>query len=234
MAQREIVLDTETTGLSYQSGDRIVDIGCVELIDRVPTGKTFQVYLNPEKEMSADAEQITGITNDFLKDKPLFKDIADEFLAFVGTSNLVIHNAPFDIGFLNNELSMIGKPLFDINKTVDTLIIAKQKFPGAAVNLDALCNRFNIDKSSRNKHGALIDSLLLAEVYINLLGGRQEGLYFDADESYSHSLQEDKGIRKKQHNNNRKIRHWQISQNESDMHQELLEQLSNAIWLKKS
>ena len=176
---REIVLDTETTGLSHANGDRIVDIACIELINHIPTGNTYQVYINPQREMHKDATTISGITNDFLKDKLLFHEIADDFLKFVGNSRLVIHNAKFDIGFLNSELNRINKPLFNLAHAIDTLEIARRKYPGSPASLDALCKRFEIDLSGREKHGALIDCYLLAEVYINLLGGRQSGLSFE-------------------------------------------------------
>ena len=166
---REIVLDTETTGLNYQDGDRVVDIGCVELIDHLPSGNTFQVYINPEKKMSADAARISGITDEFLADKPVFSKIVDDFLNFVGDSTLVIHNAKFDVDFLNSELERLQKPLFSMENVIDTLDIAHRKFPGAPASLDALCKRFNIDTSIRVTHGALVDSLLLADVYINYI-----------------------------------------------------------------
>ena len=176
---REIVLDTETTGLSHENGDRIVDIGCVELINHVQTGNTYHVYINPEdRKMHSDASAISGITDEFLADKPLFKDIVDDFLKFVDNCPLVIHNAKFDIGFLNSELARVNKPLFNLDDAIDTLLIARKKFPGAPVNLDALCKRFDVDTSIRVTHGALIDCFLLADVYINLLGGRQSDLSF--------------------------------------------------------
>jgi DNA polymerase-3 subunit epsilon len=180
---REILLDTETTGLSHEKGDRIVDIACIELMNHVPTGRTYQTYVNPEDRlMNSEATAISGITDDFLVDKPLFRDIVDDFLEFVGDATLVIHNAKFDVGFLNSELNRLNKPLFRLEKAVDTLAIARKKFPGAPANLDALCKRFSIDTSCRTKHGALVDCFLLADVYINLLGGRQGGLSFVAAE----------------------------------------------------
>jgi len=185
---REIVLDTETTGLNYAGGDRIVDIACVELKNHVPTGNTYQVYINPQKEMHKDATAISGITDDFLKDKPLFRDIVDDFLKFVDNATLVIHNAKFDVGFLNSELSRLNRPLFKLEDAIDTLDIARKKFPGAPVNLDALCKRFGIDLSCREKHGALIDCFLLADVYINLLGGRQNGLFNQENVQVTNSI----------------------------------------------
>ena len=163
---REIVLDTETTGLDPDQGHKIVEIGCVELINHMPTGRTFQVYLNPEREMDAEVIAVHGITNEFLKDKPKFKEVAEKFINFIGLdSKLVIHNAAFDMKFLNAELTAAGLPPLSYDRVVDTLIIARQKFPGSRVNLNELCKRFNVDLSRRTVHGALLDSELLAEVY---------------------------------------------------------------------
>ncbi|RPF90056.1 MAG: DNA polymerase III subunit epsilon [Rhizobiales bacterium TMED168] len=170
---REIVLDTETTGLSPDNGDRVVEIGCVELINHVPTSNTFQVYLNPEKQMDPGAEKVHGLTNEFLVDKPKFIDVADDFLSFIGSSTLVAHNADFDVGFLNSELSRAKKEKIKTNRVVDTLKIARTKYPGARNSLDALCKRFSIDNSNRELHGALLDSELLAEVYLELVGGKE-------------------------------------------------------------
>lgn len=178
---REIVLDTETTGLDPAQGHKIVEIGCVELENHVPTGRTFQEYLNPEREMDQGVIAVHGITNEFVADKPKFRDIADKFLAFVGTdSRLVIHNAAFDMKFLNAELSACGRPELTFDRVVDTLLMARQQFPGHKVNLDALCKRFNVDASARTVHGALLDSELLADVYLELIGGREPGLVLSA------------------------------------------------------
>lgn len=173
---REIVLDTETTGLDPDSGHRVVEIGCVELMDHFPTGQRFQRYLNPEREMTADAERVHGISNAFLKDKPLFAHIADEFLEFIGDSPLVIHNASFDLKFLNSELQRIARPALELSRAIDTIEIAKTKFPGARYSLDELCKRFNVDLSARRLHGALLDAELTAQVYLELIGGRQRKL----------------------------------------------------------
>jgi DNA polymerase-3 subunit epsilon len=173
---REIVLDTETTGLSPDNGDRIVEIGCVELINHVPTNNTYQVYLNPEKDMDPGAEKVHGLTNEFLLDKPKFIEIADSFLDFIGDSNLIAHNADFDINFLNSELVRAKKDKINNNRVVDTLKIARSKFPGARNSLDALCKRFFVDNSNRSLHGALLDSELLAEVYLELVGGKEPDL----------------------------------------------------------
>ncbi len=174
---REIVLDTETTGLDPEQGHKIVEIGCVELVDHIPTGRTFQEYLNPEREMDQDVIAIHGITNEFVKDKPTFRQVAEKFINFIGEdSKLVIHNAAFDMKFLNAELMACGRPVLSYDRVIDTLIMARQKFPGSRVNLDELCKRFKVDASARTVHGALLDSELLAEVYLELIGGREPGL----------------------------------------------------------
>lgn len=221
---REIVLDTETTGLSPEDGDRIVEIGCVELLDNVQTGRTYQVYINPEREMSVGAAQVTGYDYELLKDKPLFAEIVDSFLEFVGDARLVIHNAKFDINFLNSELSRLGKPLFRLEDVVDTLEMARKKYPGAPVSLDALCHRFEIDTSARGKHGALIDCVLLADVYINLLGGKQSGLMFEnaefgSDGGDAHKLKKVRIPRK-----------FPVSQEELAAHREFIASLSDPMW----
>jgi DNA polymerase III subunit epsilon len=172
---REIVLDTETTGLDPVAGHRVVELGCVELVNMVATGKTFHVYFNPEMIMPAGAQDIHGLSDEFLADKPLFADQVDAFLEFIGDAQLVIHNATFDIGFLNAELARVSRPKL-ANPYVDTVTMARRKFPGQRASLDALCERFGIDNSSRTKHGALLDSELLAEVYLELSGGRQRDL----------------------------------------------------------
>jgi DNA polymerase-3 subunit epsilon len=172
---REIVLDTETTGLDPLAGHRVVELGCVELENMVATGRTFHAYFNPEMLMPAGAQDIHGLSDEFLADKPRFAEKVEEFLAFVGDAQLVIHNAQFDIGFLNAELERVGKPKL-LNAYVDTVSVARKKFPGQRVSLDALCERFSIDNSNRVKHGALLDSELLAEVYLELSGGRQRDL----------------------------------------------------------
>ena len=170
---REIVLDTETTGFEPSEGHRIVEIGAVELLNHMPTGRTYHQYINPERAMPKEAFDVHGLGDDFLRDKPVFKTIARDFLAFVGDAQMIIHNAAFDMKFLNAELSTVGLPKLPMTQATDTLAIAKQKFPGSPASLDALCRRFGVDNSSREKHGALLDSELLAEVYLELIGGRQ-------------------------------------------------------------
>jgi DNA polymerase-3 subunit epsilon len=172
---REIVLDTETTGFSPQSGDRIVEIGCVELINHIPTGKTHHTYLNPQRDMPESAFRVHGLSDEFLADKPLFQAVAEEFLEFIGDSTLIIHNADFDMGFLNFELERIGLTQLK-NQVIDTVQLARKVHPGARVSLDALCKYHGIDNSRRDLHGALLDSEILAEVYLELIGGRQVGL----------------------------------------------------------
>ena len=173
---REIVLDTETTGLDHRNGDRLVEIGCVEILNHIPSGETWHEYFNPERDMPTAAFEVHGLSEEFLSDKPLFEALADDFLKFIGDATLVIHNASFDIGFLNAELGRIDKPLLLMDRVVDTLAIARRKHPGSPANLDALCRRYDIDLSARTKHGALLDSEILAQVYAELTGGRQADL----------------------------------------------------------
>jgi len=177
---REIVFDTETTGLSFAGGDRLVEIGCVELVNRVETGRTFHAYFNPGRPMPSEAEAVHGLSDIFLSDKPLFHDLCEDLLEFIGDGPLVAHNASFDFGFLNHELGHCGRPLICMTRMVDTLAIARQRHPGAKHSLDALCTRFGVDRSLRVKHGALIDAQLLAQVYVELTGGRQIGLSLSA------------------------------------------------------
>lgn len=176
MQLREIVLDTETTGFEPAEGDRIVEIGAVELINHVPTGRTYHQYINPQRSMPQGAFEVHGLGDDFLRDKPLFAAIANDFITFIGDATLVIHNAAFDMKFLNAELGWVKKPLLPMEQALDTLAIARRRFPGSPASLDALCRRFNIDNSSRTLHGALLDSEILAEVYLELIGGRQPDL----------------------------------------------------------
>ncbi len=173
---REIVLDTETTGFEPDEGDRIVEIGAIELLNHVPTGRTYHQYINPRRAMPAEAFAVHGLGDDFLRDKPVFADIAAAFVQFIGDARLVIHNAAFDMKFINAELGWLKLPLVPLDRAVDTLMIARRRFPGSPASLDALCRRFGIDNSSRTLHGALLDSEILAEVYLELIGGRQPDL----------------------------------------------------------
>ncbi|AJD54108.1 DNA polymerase-3 subunit epsilon [Thalassospira sp. MBR-102] len=179
---REIVLDTETTGLDPYADHRLVEIGCIELINHMPTGQQYHQYINPQRPMPKEAFDVHGLGDDFLKDQPVFAEIVDDFLKFIGDDSLlVIHNAAFDMKFLNAELEWLSKPKIDMNRAIDTVQMARKKFPGSPVSLDALCRRFKIDNSNRTLHGALLDSDLLALVYLELLGGRQHGLLLDSN-----------------------------------------------------
>ena len=223
---REIVLDTETTGLDPAQGHRIVEIGCVELENHMPTGRTFQEYLNPEQEMSDEVIAVHGITNEFVKDKPKFKEVAQKFLDFIGKdSKLVIHNAAFDMKFLNAELSASGYEVLSYDRVIDTLIMARQKFPGSRVNLDELCKRFKVDASARTVHGALLDSELLAEVYLELIGGREPGLTFGLKNEIKKS--NDIKTQKKYH----EPRSFPPSDEEIAAHQAFLEKIPDNLWV---
>lgn len=181
---REVVLDTETTGLDVLTGDRIVEVGCVELLNHVPTGRHFHAYFNPDREMPEGAFQVHGLSNDFLRDKPRFHERADEFVEFLGDAKLIIHNAPFDMGFLAAELERAGRATLR-NEVIDTVMLAREIYPGARVSLDALCRQYGIDNTKRTLHGALLDSQILAEVYLELIGGRQVTLAFGIEAEVS-------------------------------------------------
>lgn len=221
---REVVIDTETTGLEPHKGHRIVEIAAVEIIGRVRTGNHFHSYINPERDMPAEAFRIHGIAGEFLKDKPLFVHVAKDFLDFVGTSTMVIHNAPFDIAFLNHELAALGINPITMRRVVDTLPMARKKFPGSPASLDALCKRFSISLKSRDKHGALIDSELLALVYAELMGGLQGK--FDLTTS-TPTTQKKTVI---------DFPKRQFSQNEEETqaHKKMLSILKNPLWNKHS
>lgn len=178
---REIVLDTETTGLDPLRGDRLVEVGCVELINHMPTGQTFHRYINPEREMAAEAFAVHGLSTEFLADKPFFHEVVEELLAFIGDAPLVIHNASFDVSFINAELDRLKRPPIPRERLVDTLLLARRKHPGVSNRLDDLCSRYAIDNSRRTKHGALLDAELLAEVYVDLIGARQSQLILAAE-----------------------------------------------------
>lgn len=226
---REIVLDTETTGLDPFSGDKIVEIGCVELENHLPTGRTYHQYINPMRSMSEEVIAVHGLTEEFLSDKPVFKDIADDFLAFVGEdAKLVIHNAAFDMKFLNAELSFADKPQLSYDRVVDTLIIARKKFPGSRVNLDELCKRFGVDNTGRTLHGALLDSELLAEVYLELLGGREPGLVLaqkgqEVKEVKSEAIALTERVF-------REARIFEVSDEEKKQHIEFIKGIKNNLW----
>ena len=236
---REIVLDTETTGISPRDGHRIIEIGALELMHHLPTGNSLHIYINPERDIDEGAVAVHGLTSAFLTDKPLFAEIVDEFLSFIGDSPIVIHNASFDMGFINAELDKIQRPPLPMDRAIDTLAMARKKFPGAQANLDALCRRFEIDNSHRDLHGALVDADLLASVYVELLGGRQPGLSLGAEnknvtaavaisaEQASSVLQVDcdkKPVRP--------IRPHAPSLEETAAHDKFLAKLQDPIWLK--
>lgn len=228
---REIVLDTETTGLSPDNGDRIVEIGCVELINHVPTNNTYQVYLNPEKDMDPGAEKVHGLTNEFLLDKPKFIEIADSFLDFIGDSNLIAHNADFDINFLNSELVRAKKDKINNDRVIDTLKIARSKFPGARNSLDALCKRFFVDNSNRSLHGALLDSELLAEVYLELVGGKEPDLQFSTKTIKTDNIQN----RTSKVSRRKKMLKSRITSIDEKNHKDFLASLpKKSLWLKNT
>tara|TARA_B110001454_G_scaffold183381_1_gene178512 strand:- start:96 stop:764 length:669 start_codon:yes stop_codon:yes gene_type:complete len=190
----EVVLDTETTGLSVREGHRLVEIGCIELDNLIPTKKSFHCYLNPERKVSEKALEVHGYTDEFLLDKKKFKDIADEFLNFIENKRLIIHNAEFDISHLNNELALLGRNKINNKNILDTLVLAKKKFPGSSVSLDALCKRYQIDNSKRVQHTAIVDCELLSKVYINLIDQKEPTLNFQNEDNISSNLNLNKNI----------------------------------------
>lgn len=226
---REIVLDTETTGLDPLSGHRVVEVGCIELENTVATGRSFHAYFNPEMAMPAGAQDVHGLSDEFLADKPRFAERVEEFLEFIGDAQLVIHNAQFDIGFLNAELDRVGKPKL-VNAYIDTVSMARKKFPGQRVSLDALCDRFGVDNSSRTKHGALLDSELLAEVYLELTGGRQRDLGLAPELAAARVVA---GIAIVAGGTIRPARPHAPSAGELAAHIAFLAKLSNPMWLKE-
>jgi len=231
---REIVLDTETTGFEPAEGHRLVEIGCVELMHQIPTGNTYHVYINPEREMPEEAYRVHGLSDEFLGDKPVFAAVADAFLEFIGDAPLVIHNAAFDMNFLNAELGWAKKPLLPMEQAIDTLMMARQKFPGAAATLDALCRRFEIDNSNRTLHGALLDAELLAEVYLELMGGRQHGLGFAgaaaADRKNSGGGNNGAAAEQRQSRETRPARDFPVPEQELAAHRQLMDEIGNTLW----
>jgi DNA polymerase III subunit epsilon len=227
---REIIFDTETTGFDPLSGDRMVEIGCIEMVGRVMTGATYHCYFNPERNMPAGAEQVHGLSEKFLSDKPLFGERAGELLAFIGDSPLVAHNASFDFGFLNMELGRSGLAPVDMTRMVDTIALARTKHPGAKLSLDALCTRYGIDRSHRTKHGALLDAELLAQLYIELTGGKQIGLELAADmgDAASDEAARDRLIRTDRIY--RPARPHHASPDELERHRAFVETIKDAIW----
>ena len=234
---RHIVLDTETTGLSAKDGHRIIEIGAVEMVNLSLTGQSLHLYINPEREIDAGAQEIHGLSSEFLANKPVFADILSEFTDFIGDDLLVIHNAPFDIGFLNAELSRCGHPPLSMDRVVDTLPLARQKYPGAQASLDALCRRFGVDNSHRDLHGALIDADLLAAVYVELQGGRQPGLQLDDDltsQAQEAVSSEDTDLSGFVLTSKpvRPARSFSLPEQEAAEHQTLIDRMDNPIWLR--
>ena len=227
---REIVLDTETTGFDPESGDRIVEIGAVELWNHVATGNTYHQYINPERSMPQEAFEVHGLGDDFLRDKPVFAQIADAFLEFVGDSKMIIHNASFDMKFLNAELKWLNKRQLPWEQALDTLAIARKRFPGSPASLDALCRRFNIDNSSRTLHGALLDSDILAEVYLELIGGKQPDFALSVSKEKTAGASVDTDWRPTRRATPLPPR---ITENEKAAHAAFVEKLGdNALWNK--
>lgn len=229
---REIVLDTETTGMEPAAGDRMIEIGCVELINHIPTGKHLQLYFNPERDIPPEAVAVHGLTLDFLADKPVFAESYTAFLDFIGSDKLVIHNAEFDMKFINAELQKVGHPALPWSRVVDTLDMARRKFPGSPANLDALCRRFGIDNTERVYHGALLDSELLAEVYLELIGGRQHGLVLGADNTKS--AENGQGAHEAKNKPYREPRSFPVPEEELAAHEKMLEDLADPIWRKSA
>lgn len=229
---REIVLDTETTGLKPRDGDRIIEIGGIELINHLPTGKIFHKYINPQRDIPEESTRVHGITDDMVKDAPLFVHIVEEFLEFIEDSPLVIHNASFDMGFFNAELDRLCRPMLEMDRAIDTLKIARQKFPGSPASLDALCRRFDIDLSVRTKHGAWIDAELLAKVYLELIGGRQVSFQFQAEETIAMAAQELKDILNLQ-KTFRPSRQYKLTEAEKLAHQEFIKGIKDSLWAKR-
>lgn len=223
---REIVLDTETTGMDPAEGDKLVEIGCIELQDHIPTGRTYHQYINPERDVPAEAVAVHGLTQERLKDEPTFGEVVGDFLDFLGTdSKLVIHNAEFDMKFINAELKTFGFPSLDNKRVIDTLMMARQKFPGSPANLDALCRRFNVDNTGRTLHGALLDSELLAEVYLELLGGRQRGLGIEQDKKTTAS-EKTIIVERTYH----EARVFELSDHEKAAHEKMLDDMKEPLW----
>jgi DNA polymerase-3 subunit epsilon len=219
---REVILDTETTGLDPDSGHRIVEIGCLELVNHMSTGRTFQRYLNPERDVPDGAFEVHGLSTEFLAQHPVFSAVCDEFLAFIDDSQLVIHNAAFDLGFVNAELRRVNRAALHPSRAIDTVDLARRKFPGAQASLDALCRRFGVDNSGRTKHGALLDAELLAEVYLELIGGRQPGLELAAAQTVT-AIESESSAR-------RPPRPHAPSADELAAHAELLSRIKKPIW----
>jgi DNA polymerase-3 subunit epsilon len=228
---REIVFDTETTGFNFSGDDRIVEIGCVEMLNHTPTGKVYHVYINPEREVPMEVVRVHGLTTEFLADKPKFHEIVDEFLEFIGDANLVAHNATFDMNFLNAELKRLNKPELLFDRVIDTLVLSRKKNPHLSKhNLDALCSRYNIDNSHRDLHGALLDARLLAEVYIELLGGKEVD-FFKSNDDTEIKAESTKTLNIKK-GEFRPARHFDLPTQDLENHNEFIASLGDKmIWL---
>lgn len=225
---REIVFDTETTGLSFSGGDRLVEIGCVELINKVMTGRNFHAYINPQRAMPVEAFRVHGLSEVFLSDKPLFHDVVEDLIEFMGDGEcpLIAHNAAFDFGFLNGEMKQCGRPIFSVDRMVDTLVIARTRHPGAKHTLDALCSRYGIDLSVRTLHGALVDAQLLAQVYVELTGGRQITMGLSVDAPVMRETQQEA----RTHVHVRPARHFEASEAELERHAIFLKSVEEPLW----
>lgn len=224
---REIVLDTETTGFDPTTGHRLVEIGCVELFNHLPTGSNYHVYINPERDMPEEAFKVHGLSEEFLSDKPLFAALAQEFLDYIGDAPLIIHNAEFDMRFLNWELKLLGIQQLPKDRAIDTVMMARKAFPGSPVNLDALCRRFGIDNTARTKHGALLDAELLAEVYLELIGGREPGLALAAAAKSAIAVYGNGSAGRTP----RPPRPHAASAEDLARHEDFLKQIKNPVWL---
>ena len=234
---RELVLDTETTGLDHGSGHRIVEIGIIELENHVPTGNYFHYYLNPERDSDEKALQVHGLSRKFLNDKPKFSDIAEEFIDYISNSKIIIHNASFDINFINAELERCNIKKLSEDNVIDTLTLAKKKFLGQSVSLDSLCKRYNIDLSERNIHGALKDAKLLASVYLELIGGKQSRLNFEIKSDKQHSIEGNHLINLDEYNENislKKINNVELNEEDYKLHLKEINMIDNNIWKRIS
>ena len=220
--EREIVFDTETTGFDPLNGDRVIEIGCVEMVNKVLTGETYHAYVNPERDVPDSAVKVHGLTAEFLSDKPVMADVIDSFVDFVGDGQLVAHNADFDMRFINWELENLGKPVIPATRFTDTLAIARKKFPGAQNSLDALCRRYGIENSHRTLHGALLDSEILADVYVELMGGRQTGLDLSVSDQGANTIVRERKVRE--------YRSFPVSEAELKMHSDFVEKLTDPLW----
>lgn len=222
---RQIILDTETTGLDPHSGHRVTEIGCVEVINLIPTGTVFHRYINPERDVPPEAFAISGLSYEFLKNHKVFSEVIDDFIAFIGEDSIVIHNAGFDMKFLNYEFKLLDRPLINPHRIIDTLMMARKKFPGSPASLDALCRRFRIDNAHRVKHGALLDATLLADVYLQLMGGKQPILY---TESQKEKRQESLAIVRR----SMPQRSFHVGNQDFQNHQSFVQSIKSALWTK--